>query len=151
MEESLSCHTCSDTIPRFFWSHPKECLIQLILRHTRGCGGSNLNRTLTGPHSVAFYDAQRDAEDLFLPGSSRMSNKMYMHVYCIPLLKIKFCTWPPICSIINLKVHICIDPNFTVHSRIDRIYYATDMELHDLSAAQVIYVTDVIDFLKLCS
>jgi hypothetical protein len=32
-----------------------------LLRHTRGCGGSNL----TGPLSVAFYDTQGDVEDLF--------------------------------------------------------------------------------------
>jgi hypothetical protein len=40
-----------------------------LLRHTRGCGGSMLTRILTGSHSVASYDMQGDAEDLFLPGS----------------------------------------------------------------------------------
>jgi hypothetical protein len=39
-----------------------------LLRPTRGCGGS----ILTGPHSVASYDTQGDAENLFLPGSSRV-------------------------------------------------------------------------------
>jgi hypothetical protein len=38
----LSCHTCCDTGPRFFRSHPKH-----------------------RPHSVAFYDTQWDVEDLF--------------------------------------------------------------------------------------
>jgi hypothetical protein len=36
-----------------------------LLRHTRGCGGSILTRTLMGPHSVASYDTQGGAEDLF--------------------------------------------------------------------------------------
>jgi hypothetical protein len=41
-----------------------------LLRPTRGYGGSILTRILTGPHWVAFYDMQGDAEDLILPGSS---------------------------------------------------------------------------------
>jgi hypothetical protein len=41
---SLSCYTCCNTGPRFFRSHPKDCL----LWHTRGCGGSILKRILTG-------------------------------------------------------------------------------------------------------
>ena len=41
-EGSLSRHTCSDTGTRFFQSHPK------------------------GRHSVASYDTEGDAEDLFL-------------------------------------------------------------------------------------
>jgi hypothetical protein len=45
---SLSCHTCYDTGPRFFRSHPKDRPIQSPLRHTRGCGGSILTRILTG-------------------------------------------------------------------------------------------------------
>jgi hypothetical protein len=31
-----------------------------------------LTKILTGPHSVASYDKQRDAEDLFLPGPLRI-------------------------------------------------------------------------------
>jgi hypothetical protein len=47
-EGSLSCHTCCDTGPRFFRSHP------------------------IGPPLVASYDTRGDVEDLFyLPGSSR--------------------------------------------------------------------------------
>jgi hypothetical protein len=63
---------------------------------------------------------------------------------------INFAHSSPICSIINSKVHICIVPYFMVHTRIDRIYYVIDL-LHDLSATQAIYVTDVIDFFKLRS
>jgi hypothetical protein len=37
-----------------------------LLRHWR----IHSNRILTGPHSVASYDTQGHAEDLFLPGSS---------------------------------------------------------------------------------
>jgi hypothetical protein len=48
-EGSLSCHTCCDTGPRFFWSHPKDCPISVrFLRHIRGCGGPTLTRILTG-------------------------------------------------------------------------------------------------------
>jgi hypothetical protein len=38
-EGSLSCHTCCDTGPRFFRSHPKDRPFSRLLRHTRGCGG----------------------------------------------------------------------------------------------------------------
>ena len=41
----------------------------------------------------------------------------------------------PICSIVNFKVHICMNPNFMVHTRIDRFCYVTE---HDLSSAQAI-------------
>jgi hypothetical protein len=37
-----------------------------------GCGGPILIRIFTGFDSVATYDTQRDAEDVFLPGSSRV-------------------------------------------------------------------------------
>jgi hypothetical protein len=33
-----------------------------------------------------------------------------------------------------------------VNTRIDRIYYVTDLVQHDLSAARAIYVTGVIEF-----
>jgi hypothetical protein len=48
-------------------------------------------------------------------------------------------------SIMNFKVHICIDPNFMVHTRIGRIYDVTDFEQRNLNAAQAIYFTDAID------
>jgi hypothetical protein len=45
-----------------------------FLRLARGCRGRILTRILiTGPHSLASYDTQGDAEDPFLPGSSRLS------------------------------------------------------------------------------
>jgi hypothetical protein len=45
---------------------PFSCL----LRHIKGCWRPILTRILTGPHSVASYEAQGDAKDLFKPGSS---------------------------------------------------------------------------------
>jgi hypothetical protein len=44
----------------------KTASISRLLRHTRGCGGSILTRIVTGPHSVASYDTQWDAEDLVI-------------------------------------------------------------------------------------
>jgi hypothetical protein len=38
----------------------KTVSFNLLLRHTRGCGGSILTRILMGPLSVAFYDTQGD-------------------------------------------------------------------------------------------
>jgi hypothetical protein len=48
-----------------------SCLIRTtpynrLLWLPKGCGGPILTRTLTGSHSVSFYNTQ----DLFLPGSS---------------------------------------------------------------------------------
>jgi hypothetical protein len=76
------------------------------------------------------------------------SMKDYLSVKWMHYQIIKYCTRPPVCSIIDFNVHICIDPNFTDHTRIDRIYYVTDLMPHDLSAAQIIYVTGVIDFFQ---
>ena len=50
----------------------RTALFSRLLRHTMSCGVPILTRILTGPHSVASYDTQGDAEDLFLPGSSRV-------------------------------------------------------------------------------
>jgi hypothetical protein len=58
-EESLSCHTCCDTGPRFFRSHPKDYnKFSRLLRHTRRCGGSILTRIFTGYRSRNFIFAQ---------------------------------------------------------------------------------------------
>jgi hypothetical protein len=46
---------------------------------------------------------------------------------------IKFCTRSP--YLFYYKVHICMNPNFMVHTRIDWIYYVIE---HDLSSAQAI-------------
>jgi hypothetical protein len=45
-----------------------------LLRDTRGCGVHVpiISRILTGSHSVASYDTQGDAKDLFLPESLRV-------------------------------------------------------------------------------
>jgi hypothetical protein len=67
---SLSCHTCYDTGPLFFRSHPKDSPIQSPVTTQRGCAGFILTRILTGLHSVASYDTQGDAADIFSPGSS---------------------------------------------------------------------------------
>jgi hypothetical protein len=40
---------------------------------TRGLGFSGLIRRMSRPHSVACYDSQGDVEELFLPGSSRVT------------------------------------------------------------------------------
>jgi hypothetical protein len=45
-----------------------------LLRNTRVCGGSILNRILMGPHSVSSYETQGDAENLFLPGCQKVRN-----------------------------------------------------------------------------
>jgi hypothetical protein len=58
-EGSLSCHTCSDTGPRFTRSHPKDRPIQSPLITHKGCGGFILTLILTNPHSVASYYTQR--------------------------------------------------------------------------------------------
>jgi hypothetical protein len=72
-EESL-CATPAVTRGLVFSRfHPKDHL----LLHTRGCAGPILTRILTGPLSVASYNTQVDAEDLFLPGSSRVQNSPY--------------------------------------------------------------------------
>jgi hypothetical protein len=44
-----------------------------LLRLAKGCGGRILTQILTGPHSVASKDTQGGAEDLFLPGFSRIN------------------------------------------------------------------------------
>jgi hypothetical protein len=46
--EGLSCHTCCNMGPQFFWSHLKDRPFSHLLRHTRGCGGSILIWILTG-------------------------------------------------------------------------------------------------------
>jgi hypothetical protein len=71
---SLSWHTCCDTGPRIFRSHPKnQPQFSRLLLQTRYCERSILNLILTCPYSVASYHKQRDAEDLFLPWSSRVT------------------------------------------------------------------------------
>jgi hypothetical protein len=50
-----------------------------LLRHTTGCGEYILTQILMGPNSVAFYDKKGDAEDLFLPGSSRVHKYQSKH------------------------------------------------------------------------
>jgi hypothetical protein len=57
---SLSCHTCCDMGPRVFFG-----LNQSPLTIHKGMPRPILTRILTGPHSVASYNTQRDAEDLF--------------------------------------------------------------------------------------
>jgi hypothetical protein len=58
-------------------SHRKGTPFSPLLRHTRVCGGSIPIRILMGPNSVAPYDTQGDAEDLFLPGSSQVQTVWY--------------------------------------------------------------------------
>jgi hypothetical protein len=51
-EGSLSCHTCCDTGPQFFRSHPKVHPIQSPLATRMGMrGGPILTRILTGDHT----------------------------------------------------------------------------------------------------
>jgi hypothetical protein len=70
------------------------------------------------------------------------------HIYTALVAKvlhakiIKFRTWyhPPICCIINFKVHICIDPNFMVHIRTDRIYYVTEISVQHRQFISQMYI-----------
>jgi hypothetical protein len=60
----------------------KTAPFSCLLWHIKSCGGSILTRILTGTHSVALYDTQRDVEDLFLPWPSQVaclkrSNNLY--------------------------------------------------------------------------
>jgi hypothetical protein len=70
-EGSLSCHTCCNMGPRITRPHQKDQnwqnFIQSPLVTHKGCGGYILTRIFIGPHSVASYDMQVNAEDLFLP------------------------------------------------------------------------------------
>jgi hypothetical protein len=60
--------TCCDTGPWvFFFSVLSEWPLHLIASYDWRLV---LTWILTGPHSVASYDTQGNAEDLFLPGSS---------------------------------------------------------------------------------
>jgi hypothetical protein len=59
-EGSLSCHTCCDTGPRFFWSHPKD-----------------LDRPIQSPLTT-----QGDVEDLFL-----YSGRIFLREYCFFFLR----------------------------------------------------------------
>jgi hypothetical protein len=56
-EGSSSFHTCWDTVPRFFWSHPKDRPNQSPLTtRIKGCGESILTRILTGQ---VIYNPQK--------------------------------------------------------------------------------------------
>jgi hypothetical protein len=59
----------------------RTSLFSRLLRHTKGCGECILTTILTGSHSVASYDTQGDAEDLFFPGSSRVIFRGISHSY----------------------------------------------------------------------
>jgi hypothetical protein len=61
-EGSLSCRTCSDTGPQIFQSQKDRPNFNRLLRLRRERGLSILTRILMGPHSVASYDMQGDAE-----------------------------------------------------------------------------------------
>jgi hypothetical protein len=58
--------------------------------------------------------------------------------YMLDTLIIEFCTRSSYLSYCRFKVHIYINPNFMVHTRIDRIYYVTELMQHDFSSAQAI-------------
>jgi hypothetical protein len=87
----LSCHTCCDTGPQFFRSHAKDRPIQSPLTTRKGMWRIYSNWIITVSHSVASYDTQGDAEDSFLPGSSRVHlwtywTHLYFHVDCLNTL-----------------------------------------------------------------
>jgi hypothetical protein len=67
-EESLSCHTCCDMEPRFFFPVSSE----------------------GPPHLIAYNDSQGDAEDLFLPGSSRTHVQKKYCWYITECLKLEW-------------------------------------------------------------
>ena len=99
-EGSLPCHTCCDTGPRFFLSHPKDhpfhspltthegmwriystldphrSPIVLLLRHTRKCGGPILTRILTGclfkKNRSTFPGILQSKNILIIPGCVKL-------------------------------------------------------------------------------
>jgi hypothetical protein len=75
-EGYLSSHSCCDTRPRFFRSHPNaHPAFSRLLRHTRRCWGSILTRILTGRH----YKSN------FFLSSNR--NKVYLQLICLTIKK----------------------------------------------------------------
>jgi hypothetical protein len=63
-EGSLSCHTCCDTGPQFFWSHSKVSFSRL-LRHTQGCGESILIRILMGITTCIYIRYYKKSKSSF--------------------------------------------------------------------------------------
>jgi hypothetical protein len=57
---SLSCHTCCDTGPQFFLSHPKERPILSPFMTHEGIWRIYSTTDPYGPHSVTSYDTQGD-------------------------------------------------------------------------------------------
>jgi hypothetical protein len=82
-EGSLSCHTCYDTGPRFFWSHPKDLSIQSPLTTLQG-----MWRIYSNPdhHAVASYDTQGMLRTYSYPDPHGCRE--------FDLIKIVFLQWP---------------------------------------------------------
>jgi hypothetical protein len=102
MEGSLSCHTCCDTGPWFFRSHPKnrpiqspvtkhkgmwriysnldpyKSLFSRLFRHTRGHGGPILTRTLVGVFHIEsgaiYLESEGNLESGFIQKQSWVIN-----------------------------------------------------------------------------
>jgi hypothetical protein len=59
-EGSLLCHTCCDTGPRFFQSHPKESAIQSLLTTRKGMLRTYSNLGHHGAHIIQIKLLSRD-------------------------------------------------------------------------------------------
>jgi hypothetical protein len=73
-EGSSTCHTCCDTGPPSFRSHPKNASIYRLLQHRSGCGGSILNY-MYDKHSHVIHNCSAD-NYAFSPSKSKTRNKI---------------------------------------------------------------------------
>jgi hypothetical protein len=107
-EGSLSCHTCCDTGPWFFRSHPKvrpilspftthkgmwriysypdphESPFYRLLRHTRGCGGPIRSQILTDTLPFEDFLTKGGSTDPRNPTSRSANVSVYMVAYGRP-------------------------------------------------------------------
>jgi hypothetical protein len=105
-ERSLgSCHTCCDTGPRFFRFHPKDCPIQSPFTTHKGCGESILTRILR---------VEGDAEDLFLPGSSRVIPNQERNIKCIFQMPVRYHCLNAIYMIPICLINTCLPDSWNI-------------------------------------
>jgi hypothetical protein len=129
-EGSLLCHSYCDTGPRLlFLGFFLGGLIRTtapfshLLRLARGCRGLILTLILAGPHSETSYDTQKDAEDLLLPGSSRVNNILKI-LWCVMKLH-ALCRFSMdrSCTTCVDPTRLCICINLTIFQIITNGYF----------------------------